>query len=95
MRQLKGPDRPVIDQHGRAQMLAALACVDYVVVFDDVSVAGLIEQVLPDVLVKSDQYAPEQVVGYQTIKAHGGHVVRVPMKPHYSTSRLIERSSGG
>lgn len=92
VRQIKGPRRPVIDQEGRAQMLAALACVDYVVIFDDTSVEGLIGQVLPDVLVKSDQYTAEQVVGHQIVTAHGGHVVTVPMKPHYSTTRLIERS---
>lgn len=94
VRALKGPDRPVIDQEGRAQMLAALACVDYVVIFDETSVEGLIGRVLPDVLVKSDQYTPEQVVGHQIVKQHGGHVVTVPMKPHYSTTRLIEKSRG-
>jgi len=92
VRQIKGPERPIVDQQGRAQMLAALACVDYVVIFDEPSVEGLIDRVLPDVLVKSDQYAPEQVVGHKTVKAHGGHVVTVPMRPHYSTTRLIEKS---
>ena len=51
-RELKGPGRPIVDQQGRAEMLAALACVDYVVIFDDASVARLVERVLPDVLAK-------------------------------------------
>lgn len=96
VRQLKGPDRPIIDEQGRAEMLAALACVDYVVLFDETSVEPLVERVLPDVIVKSSQYtSDEEVVGASTVKLHGGHVVRVPMKPHYSTTRLIEKSRDG
>jgi D-beta-D-heptose 7-phosphate kinase/D-beta-D-heptose 1-phosphate adenosyltransferase len=91
VREIKGPGRPVIDERGRAEMLAALACVDYVVVFDEASVAGLVERVQPDVLVKSDQYATEQVVGHESVLRRGGHVVAVPMKPPYSTTDLIDR----
>ena len=60
-------------------MLAALECVDYVVIFDDRSVAGLVERVLPDVLVKAAQYWPEEVVGHEIVAKHGGRVVLVPM----------------
>ena len=63
VRELKGPGRPIVDQQGRAEMLAALACVDYVVIFDDASVAGLVERVLPDVLVKGGQYAARRSSG--------------------------------
>jgi bifunctional ADP-heptose synthase (sugar kinase/adenylyltransferase) len=72
-------------------MLAALACVDHVVIFDDASVARLVERVEPDVLVKSDQYTTEQVVGHETVLRRGGRVVGVPMKASYSTSDLIDR----
>lgn len=89
--ELKGPGRPVVDQQGRAEMLAALACVDYVVVFDEASVAGLVAHVRPDVLVKSDQYAVEQVVGHDVVRRHGGRVVLVPMRSDYSTSGLIRK----
>ncbi|MBN2474348.1 MAG: bifunctional heptose 7-phosphate kinase/heptose 1-phosphate adenyltransferase [Pirellulales bacterium] len=89
--QLKGPGHPIIDEQGRAEMLAALACVDYVVLFDDPSVAGLIERVLPDVLVKSAEYGVQEVVGHDAVERHGGRVVRVPMKGDYSTSRLVQR----
>ncbi len=72
-------------------MLTALECVDYVVLFDDPSVARLIEQILPDVLVKAAQYTAEQIVGHETVDRNGGRVVRVPMKGDYSTTRLIEK----
>ena len=91
VRELKGPGRPIIDQQGRAEMLAAMACVDYVAIFDDVSVAGLVEQVAPDVLVKADQYSLEQVVGHQSVLRRGGQVVSVPTDPTYSTTSLIEK----
>ena len=91
VRALKGEGRPIVDQQGRAEMLAALECVDYVVVFDQPSVAGLVERLLPDVLVKAAQYSIEQVVGHEVVLAHGGHVVPVPMNPAYSTTGLIEK----
>ncbi len=91
MVQFKGPAHPIVDQQGRSEMLAALVCVDYVVLFDDASVAGLVERVRPDVLVKSNQYTHDQVVGHEIVEQYGGRVVRVPMKPGYSTSGLMEK----
>jgi D-beta-D-heptose 7-phosphate kinase/D-beta-D-heptose 1-phosphate adenosyltransferase len=91
VRALKGEGRPIIDQQGRAEMLAALTCVDYVVIFDETSVAGLVEHLLPDVLVKAAQYSLRQVVGHEIVLAQGGQVVAVPMKPAYSTTGLIEK----
>ena len=94
VRELKGPGRPIIDQQGRAEMLAAMACVDHVVIFDDASVESLVERIAPDVLVKADQYSLEQVVGHESVLRHGGHVVSVPTKPSYSTTELIEKIRG-
>jgi D-beta-D-heptose 7-phosphate kinase / D-beta-D-heptose 1-phosphate adenosyltransferase len=91
VQELKGPTRPVIDEQGRADMLAALQCVDYVVIFDDTSVGGLVERIVPDVLVKSAEYDAEKIAGRDVVRLHGGEVVTVPMKPHYSTSRLIHK----
>jgi D-beta-D-heptose 7-phosphate kinase/D-beta-D-heptose 1-phosphate adenosyltransferase len=91
---LKGPGRPIIGQQGRAEMLAALACVDYVVIFDDVSVAGLVKRVLPDVLVKADHYRSEQIVGHEAVLASGGRVVAVPTKSEYSTTSIVDRILG-
>jgi rfaE bifunctional protein nucleotidyltransferase chain/domain len=88
--ELKGVGHPVVDEQGRAEMLAALTCVDYVVIFDDASVAGLVEQVLPDVLVKGGEYTVEQIVGHEVVLRRGGRVLPLAMKDGYSTSRLIE-----
>jgi D-beta-D-heptose 7-phosphate kinase/D-beta-D-heptose 1-phosphate adenosyltransferase len=91
VRELKGPRRPLIDQQGRAEMLAALQCVDYVVIFDDADVSGLVRRILPDVLAKSAEYTLDQVVGRDIVERHGGRVVLVPMKPGYSTTQLVQR----
>ncbi|MHB8899570.1 MAG: PfkB family carbohydrate kinase [Thermoguttaceae bacterium] len=89
---LKGKGRPIIDQRGRAQMLAALACVDYVVIFDEPSVAALVELVRPDILVKAAQYAPEQVVGGDFVRSLGGQVVLAPVVEGLSTSEILQRA---
>lgn len=89
--ELKGEGRPVIAQQGRAEMLAALACVDYVVLFDDTSVERLVAEIVPDVLVKANEYTVDQVVGSQVVQGQGGRVVLVPMKSDYSTSGIIDR----
>jgi len=94
VRELKGPNRPIIHEHDRAAMLAALACVDHVVVFDEPSVSPLVEQVRPDVLVKSAEYTVEQVVGQEIVQGYGGQVVLTAVKAGYSTTRMIERIVG-
>lgn len=74
VRKLKGPSRPVISETDRAAMLAALACVQYVVVFDDDTPLGLLEAIRPDVLVKGGTYTPDQVVGHEFVTSYGGSV---------------------
>lgn len=91
VRSLKGSDRPIIDEVGRARMLAGLACVDYVVRFDDVTVADLVKAVRPDILVKSAEYQLENVIGRDIVESYGGRVVLAPMLPSYSTTSLIRR----
>ena len=91
VRELKGPDRPVFDQAERAEILAALRQVDYVVVFDDLSPRSLITQLLPDVLVKGGDYQPDQIHGREEVEAVGGKVISLPFVDGASTSRLIER----
>ena len=91
IQRLKGTDRPIVDERGRAAMLAALQCVDYVVLFDDASVLGIVERVLPDVLVKSAQYSLTEVVGREAVEAAGGRVELSPMTDGYSTTQLLER----
>jgi len=89
------PGRPVQDEHARARILASLAFVDAVVLFGEPTPAALIALVQPDVLVKGDDYAPETIVGYDTVTARGGQVLTVPLVPGYSTSRLIARVLAG
>ena len=72
-------------------MLSALACVDYVVVFDEVSVASLVKRIAPDVLVKAAQYSVDQIVGHEIVQGYGGQVVGVPMQGQYSTTALVQR----
>ena len=89
---LKGEGRPIIGEHGRAQMLAALACVDYVILFDETSVAPLVERVRPDILVKAAHYAPEEVVGGHIVQTYGGQVVLAPVVEGLSTSEILQRA---
>jgi len=91
VRELKGLDRPVFDQAERAEILAALNVVDYVVVFDDVSPRKLISTLLPDVLVKGGDYQIDQIHGREEVEAAGGKVVSLPFVEGASTTALIER----
>lgn len=94
VRRLKGPERPLVSQSERAALLAALACVDAVTIFDEDTPLEVIEAVRPDVLVKGADYRPDQVVGREVVEAHGGRVALVPLLPQKSTSALVERIKG-
>jgi D-beta-D-heptose 7-phosphate kinase/D-beta-D-heptose 1-phosphate adenosyltransferase len=87
----KGAERPVAAEAARARVLAALAAVDCVVLFDDETPRQLIEALAPDVLVKGADYSRDRIVGADWIEARGGRVVRVPLVAGFSTSALVER----
>ena len=87
----KGADRPVAAEAARARVLAALAAVDCVVLFDDETPRQLIEALAPDVLVKGADYPRDRIVGADWVEARGGRVVRVPLVAGFSTSALVER----
>ncbi|MEA2172517.1 MAG: D-beta-D-heptose 7-phosphate kinase / D-beta-D-heptose 1-phosphate adenosyltransferase [Blastocatellia bacterium] len=91
VRELKGESRPVINEAERAEMLAALRAVDYVIIFDDVSPRALIADVLPDVLVKGGDYALDEIHGREEVEAAGGRVLSLPFVEGASTSGIIER----
>lgn len=91
VRQLKGPTRPVNDVYARARMLAAFSFVDGVVVFGEETPKSLIDDLLPDVLVKGNDYAIENIVGADTVMANGGEVKTISLVEGYSTSKLIEK----
>ena len=90
VRALKGPGRPVLPERERAEILAALACVDYVTIFDDLTPRSVIARMLPQVLVKGADWGPGEIVGREEVEAAGGRVVSIPVVPGFSTSALIE-----
>jgi D-beta-D-heptose 7-phosphate kinase/D-beta-D-heptose 1-phosphate adenosyltransferase len=94
VRALKGEGRPVTGEAERAEMLAALASVDFVTVFDEESPRGLISEVLPDVLVKGGDYAPSEIHGREEVEAAGGRVLALPFVEGASTTGIIERLKG-
>ncbi|BCB76227.1 bifunctional protein HldE [Phytohabitans flavus] len=91
VRRLKGPDRPVVPVEDRVAVLAALSCVDHVVVFEEDSPAELIERVRPDVYVKGGDYPPELVPEAALVRRLGGEVRTLGYVPDRSTSAIIER----
>jgi D-beta-D-heptose 7-phosphate kinase/D-beta-D-heptose 1-phosphate adenosyltransferase len=88
----KGPDRPINPERERAEVLLALASVDAVVVFDEDTPHEIISRVQPDVLVKGSDWGPDNIVGRDVVEDRGGHVVRIPLAPGFSTSVLIDRA---
>ncbi|WP_422924041.1 D-glycero-beta-D-manno-heptose-7-phosphate kinase [Singulisphaera sp. PoT] len=92
VRQLKGPTRPVVVQGDRAQVLAGLASVDAVVLFDEETPLELIAGLKPDVLVKGGDYEESQVVGGELVKSWGGRVAIIPLVEGRSTTKLLEKS---
>lgn len=91
VRELKGAGRPLVPQDERAEILAALAAVNYVVIFDAPTPRELIARLLPDVLVKGGDWGAEEIVGRAEVEAAGGRVVSIPVVPGYSTSAILER----
>jgi D-beta-D-heptose 7-phosphate kinase/D-beta-D-heptose 1-phosphate adenosyltransferase len=87
----KGPDRPVVPEVERARLIAALAAVDCVVLFDEDTPLQLIQALTPDVLVKGADYTVDKIVGADIVQAGGGRVVRVPIVSGFSTSSIVER----
>jgi D-beta-D-heptose 7-phosphate kinase/D-beta-D-heptose 1-phosphate adenosyltransferase len=95
VRELKGSDRPTINQSERAEILAALRHVDYVTIFDELSPRTLIGQLLPDVLAKGGDYGLDQIHGREEVEAAGGKVVSIPFVEGASTTALIEKIRKG
>ena len=91
VRRLKGDTRPVIDQENRASLLAGLACVDVVVIFDEPTPEELIRELEPDVLVKGGDYTLDQIAGAEFVQAKGGRVVTIPLVQGMSTTSILER----
>ncbi|MBV6404677.1 MAG: D-glycero-beta-D-manno-heptose 1-phosphate adenylyltransferase [Flavobacteriales bacterium] len=91
----KGPDRPLNDELSRALVVAALRCVDAVVIFEEDTPLELITAIRPDVLTKGGDWKPEQIVGADVVKAHGGSVHSLKFVEGFSTTALVERVRKG
>jgi len=95
VRRIKGKERPVNQEMDRARILSALACVDFVVIFEEETPQNLITAILPDVLVKGADWAEDDIVGAREVKEAGGRVVRIAFEHDVSTTRLINRIQSG
>jgi D-beta-D-heptose 7-phosphate kinase/D-beta-D-heptose 1-phosphate adenosyltransferase len=87
----KGPDRPINPEHERGEVLAALACVDAVTVFDEATPLEVITDLQPDILVKGADWAHDAIVGRDVVEARGGRVVRIPVEAGHSTTSIVAR----
>jgi rfaE bifunctional protein nucleotidyltransferase chain/domain len=92
VRRLKGSNRPIVPLRERMEMLAGLKPVDYVVAFGEDTPARVIAAIRPAVLVKGADYRAAEIVGADTVRAAGGRVVRVPLKPGRSTTTIVQRA---
>ena len=91
VRRNKGPGRPITPEHERAEVLAALDCVDGVVIFHEDTPAEIVRVVQPDILVKGADWPADQIVGRDTVEARGGRVVLVPTEEGHSTTAIVDR----
>jgi rfaE bifunctional protein nucleotidyltransferase chain/domain len=90
----KGANRPIQDQDSRALILASLESISAIIIFDEDTPADLIKFVQPDVLVKGGDWKPEQIAGYDTVKAKGGEVKVIDFVPGYSTTSIEQKIKG-
>ncbi|GIW92750.1 MAG: bifunctional protein HldE [Pirellulaceae bacterium] len=91
VRRLKGPGRPIVAQDERLAVLAALQCVDHVLLFDEDTPHRLLEAIRPDVLVKGGTYKPEEVVGREVVESYGGQVRVTPVVEGLSTTAIVQK----
>ena len=91
VRLIKSAKRPIVKQNERAEVLASLWCVDYIILFNEPDPLLLIQAIRPDILVKGDDWAQENIIGADFVNDRGGRLVRVPVVPKSSTSGIIER----
>ena len=91
VRKLKGPGRPVNTEKARAEVLAALECVDYIVPFSEDTPLDLIKRIRPHYLVKGGDWRKENIVGAQIVESYGGHVRTIPFVKGFSTTRTLDK----
>lgn len=91
VRRLKGSSRPINNESYRLSVLSALACVDYLILFDDSTPFKLIESIVPDVLVKGADWDEKEIVGADLVKKNGGEVIRIPFRHNISTTAIVKK----
>lgn len=91
VQKIKGPQRPIVPEDQRAEVLAGLWCIDFIVLFNEPDPLLLIQTLQPDVLVKGDDWAEDHIIGADFVKNNGGKVVRVAVVPGAATSKIIAR----
>jgi D-beta-D-heptose 7-phosphate kinase/D-beta-D-heptose 1-phosphate adenosyltransferase len=91
VKSIKSDNRPIVSQDQRAEVLAGLACVDYITIFDEPDPLMLIRAVKPDILAKGADWEETEIIGSDVVKSYGGKVVRIKVVPGISTSRIIRR----
>ncbi|MBI3398356.1 MAG: D-glycero-beta-D-manno-heptose 1-phosphate adenylyltransferase [Deltaproteobacteria bacterium] len=91
VRQIKGDKRPIVPQRERAELLAGLEAVDYVVLFNEPTPIKLIKAILPNVLVKGADWASHEIVGAEVVKAAGGKITRIKLVQGRSTTNIIKK----
>ena len=90
VQKIKGPKRPIIKQKERAALLAALACIDFVIIFNEETPLHLIQAVKPDILIKGADWKNKTAVGSEFVKLYGGRVEFIQYLSNFSTSKIIE-----
>jgi D-beta-D-heptose 7-phosphate kinase/D-beta-D-heptose 1-phosphate adenosyltransferase len=91
VRIIKGDKRPIVRQNHRAEVLASLGCVNFIVIFDEPDPLKLIQTLMPDVLVKGEDWTEDAIVGAQSVKSQGGKIVRISFVEESSTTAIIEK----
>ena len=91
VRRIKGKKRPIIAQDQRAEVLAGLASVDYIIYFDEPDPYQLIKAIIPDILVKGADWSKSDIIGADVVEKNGGRILQIPFEYDVSTSKIIER----
>ena len=94
VRMIKGPKRPILGEQTRAELVAALECVDLVLIFDEDNPLRVISDLLPDILVKGGDWAEDEIIGAHVVKKRGGEVKRIPFVTGFSTTGIITKIVG-